>query len=317
MSGSRSKLSLVSPCSTCQSLSALPWRPIEERVEPALARILAEDPQEIAGYTPGALVAWAPIHKYAWMPFGHNAALIACVVEPDPNQHLLQPVGELSDEDLRDLTSALASFGREVKLFGVTERFVAKNPAFVAAFEIKDEPNSANYIYRATDLANLTGSKYAAKRNHIARAAREFDFTSAELSSADVEECLALAKSLLDEGASPSFRNDLIACTAAMRQLGALGLRGKVIRVDGAVAAFSLWERQSHDTAVVHFERARRDLPGLYQIVNRETARTMLAEGYAFINREEDLGDPGLRRAKRSYYPAHLAKSFTLTFKGR
>ena len=66
---------------------------------------------------------------------------------------------------------------------------------------------------------------------------------------------------------------------------------------------------------MVHFERALRTHKGLYQVVNQETAKVMLAEGFRFINREEDLGDPGLRKAKLSYQPVRIEKAFTLTFR--
>jgi hypothetical protein len=66
---------------------------------------------------------------------------------------------------------------------------------------------------------------------------------------------------------------------------------------------------------VVLFERALRDKKGLYQVINQETARAIAAQGLAFINREEDLGDPGLRRAKLSYHPVRLEAKHTLTLR--
>jgi uncharacterized protein len=63
------------------------------------------------------------------------------------------------------------------------------------------------------------------------------------------------------------------------------------------------------------FERARRSVKGLYQVINRETARVIAAQGFALINREEDLGDPGLRQAKLSYHPSRLEMKHTLTLR--
>ena len=81
---------------------------------------------------------------------------------------------------------------------------------------------------------------------------------------------------------------------------------GVLVRVNGEPAGFALFERQSPETLVIHFERARRDVKGLYQLVNRAAAEAAVREGYAFLNREEDLGDPGLRQAKASYDPIRL-----------
>ena len=80
-------------------------------------------------------------------------------------------------------------------------------------------------------------------------------------------------------------------------------------------SAFSIFDRLGPSTAVVYFERALRSRKGLYQVVNQETARVLVRQGYDFINREEDLGDPGLRQAKESYSPLRLELAYTMTLK--
>jgi hypothetical protein len=85
-----------------------------------------------------------------------------------------------------------------------------------------------------------------------------------------------------------------------------------MIRVGGEPVAFSIFERQNLDTAVVHFEKALREFKGLYQMINRETARAIAAAGYHLINREEDLNRPGLRQAKLSYFPLEIYPMFDL-----
>ena len=87
------------------------------------------------------------------------------------------------------------------------------------------------------------------------------------------------------------------------------------IRIDGELAAFALWEPSGGGMAIVHFERALRRFKGLYQVVNQETARAIRQAGFTLINREEDVGNPGLRQAKESYFPLRLQPSITLTLK--
>ena len=101
-----------------------------------------------------------------------------------------------------------------------------------------------------------------------------------------------------------------------MAQFDELEQSGLVIKVDGQPVAFSIFERQNLDTAVVHFEKALKTVKGLYQIVNRETARLIAADGYHLINREEDLDRPGLRQAKLSYFPLNIYPVFNLEFTG-
>ena len=85
-----------------------------------------------------------------------------------------------------------------------------------------------------------------------------------------------------------------------------------MIRVQGRPVAFAIAERQNDDTAVVHFEKALRAYKGLYQMINRETARMLVADGFHLINREEDLDRPGLRQAKLSYFPLDIYPVFNL-----
>ena len=98
----------------------------------------------------------------------------------------------------------------------------------------------------------------------------------------------------------------------ALVHFGPLGLSGGAIEVDGRIEAFSIGEPLSADTAVIHIEIANPAFPGLAQLINREFVRNEWS-GFAFINREQDVGHPGLRRAKESYHPHHMVKKFTIT----
>ena len=85
--------------------------------------------------------------------------------------------------------------------------------------------------------------------------------------------------------------------------------------MDGKPVAFSLYEHLNPSTCVVHFEKAMREYKGLYQLVNRETAKKIYSKGCKHINREEDLGIEGLRKAKLSYHPLELCPAHALVFK--
>ena len=102
---------------------------------------------------------------------------------------------------------------------------------------------------------------------------------------------------------SDSMEQDNEALRRTLRDFGRLRQDGILARVDGAPAGFALFERQTPEMLVIHFERARRDFKGLYQLVNRAAAEAAVRAGFSFLNREEDLGDPGLRQSKASYDP--------------
>jgi hypothetical protein len=110
-------------------------------------------------------------------------------------------------------------------------------------------------------------------------------------------------------GAFPSVWRHVI--DEALAHLKEIGLRGGVIDIAGRVAAFSIGEKLTGDTAVIHIEIVDPDYEGLSQLMNREFIKNEWSE-YKFINREQDLGNPGLRRAKTSYHPHHLVKKYNL-----
>ena len=106
------------------------------------------------------------------------------------------------------------------------------------------------------------------------------------------------------------------AASEALQNAENLGLEGVVIRVNQRVVAFALGERLNQDTAVCHFEKADLFSEGLYQLVNREFARLLFQE-CRYLNREQDLGNMGLRSAKLSYHPIELVRKYLVTCRNR
>jgi hypothetical protein len=110
-------------------------------------------------------------------------------------------------------------------------------------------------------------------------------------------------------GEEPSLCAEYRAVRAAFRRFEDFGLLGGVVRVDGCVQAFAIGEALNRDTAVVHFEKAMTEYRGLYQLINQRFCISEL-DGFRFVNREQDLGIPGLRKAKESYHPHHMVDKY-------
>lgn len=102
-----------------------------------------------------------------------------------------------------------------------------------------------------------------------------------------------------------NIRNERQALTFALDHYNELPLSGAVIHVEGKIAAFTFGAPISHDTFGIHFRKADISLDGSYSIINQQFAAS-LPEQYLWLNREEDMGIPGLRQAKTSYHPAKL-----------
>ena len=128
----------------------------------------------------------------------------------------------------------------------------------------------------------------------------------------DVPECKKLFEewySLKDED-SYSISSALDATFKLLDNMFSLNLIGGVIEVDGKIIACSIGEQISEDCAIIHIEFASKSYPGSYAIINQQFIENEWSK-CQYINREEDMGDAGLRRAKESYQPIKLIETYT------
>jgi uncharacterized protein len=136
--------------------------------------------------------------------------------------------------------------------------------------------------------------------------------------SNSISKCLAVLDSIFREERPPiegMLKKELAALECTLSHFEEFDQKGLIISVEERPVAFSIYEAISPSTVAIHFERALRSYKGLYQVINLETAKVIAGQGFQFINREEDLGDPGLRDAKMSYHPTEIVPAYELTFK--
>jgi len=182
-------------------------------------------------------------------------------------------------------------------------------------FHIEKPRGDADYIYNSSDLANLPGKRFQKKRNHCSRFEREHpDWAFHEITpdameavSAFNNRWCALYDNRDDAGIAEEHRAIELACS----HYDELHLRGGYLTVNGGeVVAFSFGSPLGKDMFVTHVEKALYDYTGAYAMINREMARRFCS-GYAYINRENDVDEEGLRAAKLSYHPAMLEEKYT------
>jgi uncharacterized protein len=282
-----------------------------------LSGFLPRHPQPLSGYTFATIAAWQQHFEYGWIMAEPDTLLISCALGLDRERHLMQALGQFSTGLQRQLLTEAASLDYDMRIVGVCDTFLNKHPDFVGRFEVKEDRAAANYVYRTEDLAKLSGRKYSKKRNLIAQASGLFQWTVLPLTPEHTGMCFSVLEQIemteqpeMDQ----NLRRELAALEYTLHHFGDLDQKGIVITIGGQPVAFSIYERISADTVAIHFERALRSYKGLYQVVNRETARVIAKMGIEFINREEDVGNPGLREAKLSYYPQQLVPAYELKF---
>ncbi|MBP2654032.1 MAG: hypothetical protein H6Q73_1601 [Firmicutes bacterium] len=206
-------------------------------------------------------------------------------------------------------------------LIGVDQESVGElESLFPNSFEYSEEQFSFDYLYYIDKLADLPGKKLHAKRNHINRFIENNHSWSFEpITQDNIHECYTMDQEWYKLNQENQYRNPLDeggAIKSALDNYAGLKLEGGMLRSNGRVIAFALGGKINEDTYDVHFEEAFKDINGSYAMINREFAR-YVREKYPeviYINREDDLGLEGLRKAKQSYYPDLMIKKHSVIY---
>lgn len=171
-----------------------------------------------------------------------------------------------------------------------------------------------DYVYLASDLANLEGSDYRKIRNRLNKFNRSFEHSFEEINQENFSEVKKFLKRWClwrDCESDPILESEKKAILYSMDHFFDLKLSGIAIRIHDKIEAISVYEKMNPDTVIVHYEKGSPDYDGIYKAVNQETAK--IVQKYAkYINRESDMGITGLRKAKMSYRPHKLIEVFSI-----
>ena len=185
-------------------------------------------------------------------------------------------------------------------------------------FQIAYDRDSADYVYETEKLTTLAGKKLHGKRNHINKFIESNpDWVYESIQEGNAEECFQMALKWRGEAGceeDEEKRAEMCVTLNALRLFGELKLRGGLLRArpEGEVIAFTIGEPLNSDTFVVHIEKAFAEIQGAYPMINQQFV-THEAQDYQYVNREEDTGAEGLRKAKLSYHPAFLVEKGVVT----
>lgn len=195
-------------------------------------------------------------------------------------------------------------------LYSVTpEMFAQLESWFPGRFFIEYNRDYADYIYETEKLATLAGKKLHGKRNHINKFKTLYpEWSYEKLSEENVEECFQMALKWRNQnGCDDDTEKNAEMCVTlnSLRLFRELGLTGGVLRAEKEIVAFTVGEPLCEDTFVVHIEKAFPGVDGAYPMINQQFVQHECMD-YRYVNREEDTGAEGLRKAKLSYRPAML-----------
>lgn len=228
----------------------------------------------------------------------------------------------LSKGDLRPALDAIISDARKrdipCRLTGLLQEDCAfLEQLYPGKFRFHDDRDSFDYIYSINDLAELKGRKFQKKRNHLNRFLQNHtDYTLEPITDENTHDIRQFLlqwyanRQLLNPHAD--FHMEKTAIDKALRHRQALGIEGLVLMENGRILAMTMGCPLSESTFDVQFEKALEDVEGAYNAINWEFARYLQAKypQLQWLNREDDLGIEGLRKAKLSYCPDHMVEKY-------
>ncbi len=232
----------------------------------------------------------------------------------DGAPHFVYPAGT---GDLKKLVKEMEAFSNArnhpLVITGLTaETKAILESLFPEKFRYTLNRDGSDYLYDTKKFIALQGKKYHKKRNHLKQFSG-YGAVFSPMTHEDFEECIAFAAGTYNEKGGYTDASSVVeqyAIHTFFSNFDALELSGGVLRVDGTLVAFSIGEPISKDTFGVHIEKADIRYHGAYTAIANAFAGHFAKE-YPYLNREEDLGLPGLRQSKLSYYPVEILEKWT------
>ncbi len=289
------------------------FKPIEIQHKEIFNSIFLQDPPETSELNFTNLFIWRHHYNPIWRQW-ENCLLI--ILQPAGMlPFCLPPIGPGNKRKALDnLCEQLRPLNPEVKVCRVSEEFVKKYVDHDRYISSLDRDNS-DYVYLTLDLIRLAGRKYHKKKNLLNRFAKYYTFEYRHLDIELVECLLDMQEKwcrIKECGDKPDLLAEDYSIYEALTHFEELDCQGGAIQINATIEAFSLGESLNTDTAVIHFEKANPGIPGLYSAINQLFCSHEWSH-MKYINREQDLGIEGLRKAKESYNPHHMLNKYTLS----
>ena len=285
------------------------FRPVTLGDRQAIMEVYKDHAPLHSDYSFTTMFAWRHYMDYM---FFHLGEAIHFMTRKDGDATFRGPIGNYGREDIQELLDLAFREGGDPPL-GVLDRRMCEAIGVVRPdLEFVPRREYFDYVYLSTSLRDLRGGDFLNHRNQLNHYKKNND-RSFEAIGADniveAREFFAWWCRMRGCEKEPLLESEKTFIRTCMDNFEALELKGIMVRIEGEIRAASVFDELSSDTAVIHIEKADPRIKGLYQAINQQTA-SILSEKYRFINRESDMGIPGLRHAKERYRPHHMVEVY-------
>lgn len=292
---------------------------------PVLKHFFNDQPYELSVYSLASIICWNTAVASPYYRIDGDTLLISHLFEKEKeHDHLMLPLRGNEMIAPAELAEYAEKYGYSSYWF-VPENYVNFYglETISRLFEVDEQAEYEDYVYLSEDLATLKGNKLMKKRNHFNYFLKNYIEPGLaeikDMNKEDVSDCLDYLEEWCAErdcGQNPesSMLCEKNAAGNAIRNLDKLEMKGLVLRLEGKINAIAVASKISSRMGALHFEKAVPTIKGLYQYFDSKCAETLFS-GIQYLNKESDMGQPGLEKAKKSYYPVMRIKSYRLVLK--
>ena len=257
------------------------------------------------------LYVWGEIYKFEWTMFQNRLLIFS-----NYDDIIYMPQGEnISFNQLMEISDYFLSQNKSGDFMFVNADFVENEKQnLISNFEIIPDVDDFDYVYETEKLVNLRGKKLNKKKNLISQFKRNIEnYEIRLLEKKDFKDCINLSEMWCEDKLCDKmgFNIEMEAIKSLFLKYYDISVEGLGVFIDGKLEAFSVFSKLNHNTYDIHFEKFNTQIKGLPCVINNETAK-YLSDKCKYLNREQDMGLPGLRKNKRSWEPEFLVESYYL-----
>ncbi|MDD6135099.1 MAG: phosphatidylglycerol lysyltransferase domain-containing protein [Selenomonadaceae bacterium] len=298
-------------------MSIIEFHGLTKADKPLLDRYFQSRYYENSHFTFTNLYMWREPYQVKWC---EEDGVLYMTCQWDGQLMAWQPYGP--EEKMKEATEKFLAYfeqqGQPFVMTGIEKSYVQVLENYTgASFAIEADRDNFDYVYLAEKLISLSGRKLHSKKNHL-NAFRKL-YPQAEylpITEEILSDCLEELQRwydirIKDEPDDPFIGWESRAIREVFEDYAYFGLKGGAIRLDGRIIAFTFGEQLNTDSVVVHVEKADPNIRGAYPAINQAYVKNCW-QGMTYINREEDMGHEGLRKAKESYKPVKMIEKFNI-----
>lgn len=271
---------------------------------------------EACEYSFTTLYMWKDLYN---LRYYYEDRFMVIMGQDKEEQFFIQPLADIENIKyaMEFIFNYFDSVNKNINMRAITKEFKGYlNSQYPNKFKYMEDRNSFDYIYEGESLRTLQGRKNQKKRNHLNYFLKEYEnrFEYKLLSEENFDECNYLLESWMDnKEITEDIKTENRAINRLFKNYKQLKNNIKVcgVYIDDKLEAFSIGEKLTKDMALIHIEKANFNLRGLYQYVNQQFILNEF-DDIEFVNREDDLGIEGLRKAKLSYHPVKFVEKFNV-----